>query len=444
MTNSLGSSPRLPCGWLWGFGLLAAILAGAALRLVYINDIEYKWDERWTYYQVKEYANGGSFPWLGMPSSTGIRNPGMSLWVFLTLSKVSPLQDPRDLARAVQVLSVLAIAFLAIFAWRAVPLEEREPWLWAAALVSLNPFAVLFHRKIWPPCVLPIFTIVFLMAWWYRERRGWSFVWGLVGACLGQIHMAGFFFTGGFAAWALLFKRRGVAWRSWLLGTSLGLIPLIPWLGYVAHARGNPALQAARVEHVLEGKFWMRWVTEPFGISLEYALGKDFQDYLGYPLLAGQRTYLVGFIHALVILTAVVLVARALASFWTNRGRMGALETGNESPTCFTQNAALWGFGILLSASTLPIHRHYLIILFPLTFVWLARLALVRSEQRVSGLHWGRGILLALCILQGCISATFLEYVHDNYRQIRGDYWIPYAAQPNFPDPWKDAAMQFR
>src|SRR5262249_3652581 len=151
--------------------------------------MEYKLDERWTYYHAQELAKGWSLPWIGMPSSMGIHNPGMSLWIFTAITKVFAIDDPRDLARAVQTFSILAIIVLAMFAWRIVPASEREPWLWAAALVSLNPLAVLFHRKIWPPSILPIFTILFLVAWWRRDRRAWAFVWGLVGSCLGQIHM---------------------------------------------------------------------------------------------------------------------------------------------------------------------------------------------------------------------------------------------------------------
>src|SRR5438270_11356331 len=118
-------------------GLLAAIALGAVLRLLWVNDIEFKADEAWTFEQSQQAARSGAWPGLGMPSSAGFRNPGMSLWVFVLLGKITGVDEPTRLARAVQVLSVLAIVALVLFAYGCVGREEREPWLWAAALVAL-------------------------------------------------------------------------------------------------------------------------------------------------------------------------------------------------------------------------------------------------------------------------------------------------------------------
>src|SRR5262249_23742786 len=184
-------------------GIILALLAGASLRLIWPEDIEYKADEAWTF----QHSRDAALPWLGMPSSVDIPNPGMSVWVFVLLQRLSGAADPPALARAVQLVNAAALVLLVCFAFPHVLRGEREPWLWAAALVAVNPLAVLFHRKIWPPCVLPLLTLAMLYGWWYRRRRGPAFVWGLVGVCLGQIHMAGFFFATRFVLWALLFDR---------------------------------------------------------------------------------------------------------------------------------------------------------------------------------------------------------------------------------------------
>src|SRR5262249_35004334 len=158
------------------------------LRLVWAEDIEYKGDEYWTFQRTQAVGRTEPFPWVGMPTSAGFVNPGMSAWVFLALGKLAAAQSPPDLARAVQGLNVRALVLLVGFALRVVPREEREFWLWGAALAAVNPVAVLFHRKIWPPSVLPLFTLVLLAGWWRRERRWGAFTWGLVGALVGQIH----------------------------------------------------------------------------------------------------------------------------------------------------------------------------------------------------------------------------------------------------------------
>src|SRR5262245_32522494 len=221
--------PKSRAGW-WGPALAIAIVLGAVLRLIWVQDIEYKYDENWIFQQTQSSPEGGPFSWTGMRASVRVANPGMSIWVFQVPSKLIPLNDPTDLARLVQLLSIAALVLLVWFALRVVPQAEREPWLWAIALAAVNPLTVLFQRKIWPPSILPIFCTIYLIAW-FRRERGWAaFACGLVGACLGQIHLSGFFFVAGLILWLLLFDRRRMAWLWWLAGSIIGAMPMLPWL----------------------------------------------------------------------------------------------------------------------------------------------------------------------------------------------------------------------
>jgi hypothetical protein len=72
----------------------------------------------------------------------------------------------------------------------------------------------------------------------------------------------------------------------------------------------------------------------------------------------------------------------------------------------------------------MPVVRHYLWVAFPLTFVWLASLALRHGSRPL-----GRVLLLVLCLTQGLISAHLLSYIHGCGRPIRGDYGLPYRLQ---------------
>jgi hypothetical protein len=428
MTNLLPNlrlwSQRIP----WGvFGIAVALLAGASLRLIWPNDIEYKADEAWTY----EHSRGSALPWVGMPSSVDIPNPGMSLWAFVILQRISGAEDPPALARAVQITNILALVLLVAFAFRCVPRAEREPWFWAAALVAVNPFAVLFHRKIWPPCLLPLLTLVMLYGWWHRRRPASAFVWGLVGVCLGQIHMAGFFFAGGFALWALLFDRpwrERVAWRSWLAGSALGSLPMLPWFFHLVMHPSERPINLHRWVHACELKFWIRWIGESFGLGIDYTFGPLFREFQGYPLLLGHPTYLVGLLHGLLGLLALVLLGWSLFWLWQQRSRWREHLIGRESPSAFTQNAALWGFGCLLTLSCFSIHRHYMIVLFPLEFLWVARLVLA-GRTSASALRVGRVLLMCLWLAQFIISANMLTYIHARQDFASTEYGTPYGAQ---------------
>jgi hypothetical protein len=428
-TFSAAAAPRVRIPF-WALALAGIVLAGAVLRLVWVRDIEYKWDEAWTFRQTQEVGRTSPFPWRGMPSSTGLDNPGMSLWIFLLLGKLFAVHEPTSLARAVQLLSIAGLGTLALFALRVVPRREREPWLWAVALLAVNPLAVLFHRKIWPPSVLPLFVALWLMCWWCRQRRVGAFAWGFLGVCMGQIHMGGFFLVAGFAFWAVLFDRRRVAWGWWLAGCVLGAVPLLPWLGYSLAEAGQLPMPHRNWVHVAEGRFWIRWVTEPLGFGLNYTLDTDFGDFLGYPYLAGRPSYLVGGLHGVLLVAGLCILLGAGRRLWRARGRWRELAVGRHSPTAFTQNAALWGFGLLLSLTWLPIHRHYMVIVYPLEVLWLARLALVRGDQPGETVRGGRALLTTLCVAQLLLSISFLSYVHT-HPLIHGDYGVPYSAQQN-------------
>jgi hypothetical protein len=251
----------------------------------------------------------------------------------------------------------------------------------------------------------------------------------LVGGVIGFFYPACMFLAAGFVLWALLFDRRRVWWRWWLPGSAVGVIPLLPWFDYaLTEMAANPVSQR-RWSHLLEGKFWERWLTEPFGLSLQYTLGKDFSDFLRYPLVGGQPTYLIGILHVLLAVGLLTLVGWVAMCLWRLRGQWWALWVGRESHTAFTQSACLWGFGLVFAATLLPVHRHYMVIAFPLMFVWLARVSLAPRAR--NGTEWmsGRTFLAMVCVAQLVISAAFLGYVHANQRPIQGDYGEPYGYQ---------------
>lgn len=431
-----------PRTWMWwSVGLACALCLGAACRFVWVEDMEYKGDECWNFIQTQEARRTHDSRWLGMVSSSGVTNPGMSLWVFEFAAAAFGITEPTGLARAVQASSVLAVLLLVAFAVVSVPAPEREAWLWATALVSLSPIAILFHRKIWAPSMFPIFISVLLIGWWYRRHRLGAFVWGLVGALLGQIQGSGFFFAAGFVAWAFLWDRKRVAWLGWFIGSILGSSTLLPWLYYLATTPHQ--VKHKTWVHICELKFWYRWVTESLGWGMTYPFREDVVNFMSYPHVAGQPTYFVAFLHALIVIAGLILFVRALRD-WREQAQAGPSLidrlTGRHSPTAFTVSAALWGFGLLMTFSCLPIHRHYMIVLFPLEFLWLARIALGATSANVpvapERLRFGRTFLGALCALQLVLTITFLTYVH-HHQGTQGDYGPSYTSTQNkFPSMW--------
>src|SRR5437764_6695 len=171
-----------------------ALAAGVALRFAWPDLVEFKHDEAWTVAKTRDMVERGEFPALGMPSTQELRNPPLSVWAFAPVGWAFGT-EPADLARGVAAGSVLALVGVLAFAWRCVPAGEREAWAWAVALAAVNPIAVLYHRKIWPPCVTPLFCLAGLAGYWHRDRRWGAALWGFVTAIVGQIHVMGFWFA---------------------------------------------------------------------------------------------------------------------------------------------------------------------------------------------------------------------------------------------------------
>lgn len=420
----------------WKLALLVFFVLGALLRLIYVSDMEYKTDEQYMFDRVMKVGKTEPWPWLGVSSGVHIKNPGMSVWVFLALGKLFQVTEPTQLARSVQVLNILALALAIFFVYRFLRSEEHEPWLWGILLACVNPFAILYQRKIWAQSVLPFFSMLFLMSWWKRQTFWGALLWGLIGASLGQIHMSGFFFAFGFFAWALLWDRKGVHWKGWLTGSILGSLTLIPWLIHLFEKpTGKPIFFGWN--EAIQLKYWVFWITDSVGLHLGNTLGvkngnawhEQLSDFLRYPLVFGLPTYLMAVMHGIALVFSGWILLRAL--IWTLGSRAFKNWISPQDRSLFTRNAALFGYGLTITLATIVVHRYYLIITFPLEFVWLAQLALLSGleAKRPGALLRGRQALATLLVAQLLISITFLGYIHVNQGSPQGDYGPSYQSQ---------------
>jgi hypothetical protein len=427
-----------PASWLtsirlWHIALVAAIIAGACLRLVWVEDMEYSWDVNYMVARTRNVGVTEDWPWIGMTSGVNLRNGGLSVWIFLVPGELlGGAEDPTVLARVPEFLAIATLILLVGFIVRSAEPSEREAWLWAVALFAVNPIAVWLHRKIWAQSVLSIFTMLLLIGWWRRRQRWGAFLWGLVGACLGQIHFSGFFFAAAFVLWTALFDRRSVRWRSWLVGSCLGVVPMIPWLWYALHtSRGDWSKDNSWADWLVFVKFWYIWVTDPLGAGIHDPLLSHFQELLTYPIIAGRPLYLVGAAYVLALGVGAAIYARAIYFIWRERRSWRAFLPARQTETGLALGAALWGFGFLLMAAGTLVHRHYLFVAYPLGFVWLARLALPAEPKPQRSRRLGRALLASLCVAELIVSVGFISYIHVNDGAQRGYYGPSYRVHPD-------------
>ena len=179
MSKAVATSISSPLGQRAWIALGVALVAGATLRFTWNADMEFKGDESWMYQRAVHVGRGEPWPELGMPSGVGLRNPGFSVWLFVGLSHLTGATTPLQLERGVVALNVAALVLLAFFIWRCVPEDEREIWMWAAALAAVNPLGLLLQRKIRAQSTLPLFCVLFLWGWWWPRPAGRGCALGL-------------------------------------------------------------------------------------------------------------------------------------------------------------------------------------------------------------------------------------------------------------------------
>jgi len=434
-----------PARWLV-IGLIAALFIGAKMRLVWPGDLEYKSDESYMVERVQKAGRSEPWPALGMVSGASLarlRNPGMSVWVYLLPARLLHAEDPLAMARITEWSSIAALLIWTGFALFCVNPVDREAWLWAVALIAVNPLQVELDRKIWAQCMFPLLDCALLIGWWYR-REGWgAFLWGLTGAWAGQVHLSGFFFAAGLFLWTALFERRLTApeaatypglrpatskWPAWFAGSALGAVTLYPWIRYLLSLH----LAGATPEHPhgFPYRFWQLWVLDSLGLHMQTSLTTASFLFLRFPTIAGRPTYLVLLLHAAVAAVALVIFGRAGLSMLRDKRSWIDRLLGRTSQSAFLVSASMWGFGFLMTVCYVWIHSHYLIIALPFAFVWLARSALLSGNQpaeekaRVRSLTRSRQLLAAVCGLELLLSVAFLCFIHVNGGVPGSDYGI--------------------
>ncbi len=394
--------------WIFGF-----VVLGCLLRLVWADDMKWKADEIWMYEVARDVVSGKQpWPWLGMGNGAGFLNPGLSIWCFIVMAWVSP--DPIHMVRWVQGSNIAAIGLFILFILRCVPKAERSVWLWGMAMISVNPLAIHFSRALWAQDILPFVGFFVFAGHWFRHLRSGAFVWGLIGTLLGQIHMSGFFWQASLVLITLMSpKNWGLGgqkvsksptnWLFWALGTTIGLLPMIPWIQQI----GGTAATIARPSwaEILTPNFPLHWLLSAWGLNLEYDLGPEFwRSFLAEPRLFGYPT----FIAAAALLFLAVSAIAALVRWWKSRSKTRDLISDPNSlakPPGTEIGPYLWAGGvimpILLLFARVRVPGHYLIVLYPFVHIWVA--VLERGRLRS---------LIAICSAQLVLSICFLVFIH--------------------------------
>ena len=217
-------------------GLLFILVVAASLRLVYDGVIEYRKDEAELTSIELDIAQGKPIPFLGIPSSIGLPNSPMTAYVLAPPFLIS--EDPMVAIGYIAILNVMGVGLLWLIAYR---YFGRGVALVTGLAYAVNPWAVMYSRKIWAQDYHTPFILlaIFLMFYGFIDKKRWAQILCLPIFLIGlQIHFASWSLVPVYL-WLVWHGRKNTTWRILAISGLLGIGVLIPYGIGIAQSLGN-------------------------------------------------------------------------------------------------------------------------------------------------------------------------------------------------------------
>ncbi|MBN2005323.1 MAG: DUF2079 domain-containing protein [Anaerolineae bacterium] len=402
--------------------LWLALLLAFVLRLERPTLVEFKRDEATVVRMAQAIAYEGYLPAAGVDSSVGIDNLPLTLYLMAL-----PLRLWNDPVAAVVFTAFLnAAAVVACYFVARTYLNERAA-LVATFLFSVNPWAVLYARKIWSH-PLPLFSLAFmacLFAAFVRGRR-----WALTGAFVSLAGLLGLQLEAlvfvPILGVCLILYRDQIAWKPLLAGVAIFLLLMSPYLIYDATHQWENVRGALAYASPGERAFAMDALRFPFMLATSAGIegqagGFHLQFQREVPPLWWLNTVMTG-----------VLIAALIYAIFQAR-----YSPTLERRRLFTMQLVWFCIPVVLqlrpSSAT---HLHYFVSLYPVQFLLIGALLdagmkrwpwpLSRTRSALSG--------TALCVMaalalwgawQGAVIYKLRAYMAEH--PATGGYGIPLA-----------------
>jgi len=344
---------------LWGIVLVAAVL-----RLASLDVIEFKGDEAGHLVRALQIVEGHRLPLVGSQASVGIAKPPM-----MSVLMAIPLlfgRDPRLASGFIALLNVGAVAGCFLLVRRYYGLRAAAV---AGVLFAVNPWAVVFSRKVFTADVLAPFLVLYLYALHAAvvdgARRGWLLAVLALGIALSVT------FSPLPLALVLLASivacGRRVRWGYLLAGGGLTLLVFMPYLyaerglllnlASLLGSAGHTSASASPGASALQAATWLH-----SGRNIGSLAGASFAAF------APAHSPLRGLdgLAALLFAAGVVGVVAMAVEAW--------LRPAKRSMASRYALLALWLVASLgvVSLGIVPVETQYLVILYPAGFVAMA------------------------------------------------------------------------
>ena len=179
--------PFRPAAAEW-IAMAFVLAAGAWLRFRDLAHMQFGLDAVHMLRMAERMAQG-EIALTGIPSSKGVMNPPLAIWLLWALRAF--LRAPESFAAATAAGSLAAIAGTWVLARRWL---SPEVALAAAALFAVGTWPVLYSRFLWQQNFIPPMSVALLACvWeWTAAKRAWALFGAIaLAALIGQLHMIG-------------------------------------------------------------------------------------------------------------------------------------------------------------------------------------------------------------------------------------------------------------
>ncbi len=418
---------------LFPYLLLAAILAlAAALRFYRLGAVAFTFDAAAVSNLAAQWIDQGRLPLQGMVSSTGFRNPPLTVYLISLPLRFS--RDPLALTGFVVALNLLAVA--GTF-WLGRRYWSAAAGLLAALLFAVSPWAVQHSRGVLGQDLLAPGVVLLMLCTlaWFVDGRRWLLAVALVTlAALIQIHLAALALAPLLTLlvlWELISQRRqGAAARLWqplALGVALGALLYLPYLaadaqqgwvnvrGFLGQGGGSAGVQGQTFDLAL---------LNIGGRNIHALAGPQrFRDFLAG--LPGIAYWLDRLEELLVLASALFLGVRLL------RRRYDARQARSHGVLLLWLGTPVLFF-LVFSAQ---VQLHYLVVLYPAPYLALAAAA-GELFHLLAGRVWlRRGLVAAGGLALLLLVAWQITLIGAIYR---------FIDQHDTPDGWPTPARIVR
>ncbi len=393
--------------------LLLILALAAALRFGRGDVVEYFHDDAMLATLALELADGLRFPLTGILSSTGIPNSPVS--VYLLAFPFTLSSDPAFVIHVIMLWNVIGVALLWLLARRYC--GSRIAFI-AGLLYAVNPWAVLFSRKIWAqelhtPIIL--FGLLLLLYGYWESHEGGRrkrYVY-LAQALSLPILLIGFQFHFASAPLLLLIPvalwlgRERVFAGALFAGVALSLIIILP---YVIGLSQTLAMDPTRISDAVDRSVERAAELSPASLNaiVQLATGDGLEHWMAPDQTSDIALGYAPLRHFNLALLPLLFIGIA-AAFRHSRALAPML--------------LIWAFlpSLLLTVEWTPVYVHYFIPSIPALALlsgyggdWLLRLAERRRPMPVT-LWLSFALLLALLARIWIVSMNYLAEQHVEY-----------------------------